>query len=226
MGGEFASGEASQPDDDRVELAAARAWEMDPAALPSFKQLPRHRRADHRQAATATDPPLDLGPMRMPEAVPTPHAPLRRRWRPLRAAALLLVGSAIGAAATLATSTNPIESKYLSESKYLTVLPPAAPAAPPPQIIYVDKWRIVSPEPQLLQRYQVFAPAIPIAPPPKIIIIERAGKTLPAAGAKPKAPETSPRLPEMRSQAPETRHQHGDVEKEIERWLSGSPADR
>jgi hypothetical protein len=165
-------------------------------------------------------------PLLMPEPEATPQTLPRRRRRPWRAAALLLLGSAIGAAAVLATSTNPSESQYSLETKYLTVLPPAAPAAPPPQIIYVDKWRIVSPDPQLLPHYDVFAPAMPIEPPPQIVIVERTAKTVAVPSAKPKKPDRTAPPQEMKPQAPEPRPQPEDVAKEIERWLSRSPTHR
>jgi hypothetical protein len=157
--------------------------------------------------------------MRLAAAMPLAH---RQRRRPWRAAALLLIGSALGAAAALALSDAPRENGYVVVTKDLAVLPPAAPAAPPPQIIYVDKWQIVAPEPRLLQPYEVLPPAMPVAPPPQIILVERAAPTSARRNTERKAPQTISTRPETRVQAPETHPQVPDVAKELERWLSGS----
>jgi hypothetical protein len=257
MAGEFASvaGDVDRLDESPTEHAGSRAWDIDDAAaLPSFKQLPQHRRADRGRAALAANLPVDPEPKRVPKPPPLrepvrapqpvgmpergrPAPPLlldhplpaiepmrarrRRRWRPLRAAALLLAGSVIGAAAALATHAPEISaprdeiSAPHSENTYLTVLPPFAPAPPPPQIVYVDKWQIVVPEPLLLQRYETLAPAMPIAPPPEIVIVERAGKAPAVPGARPRLRETS-------AAHPETKPEQRDMATEIERWLSRS----
>ena len=256
MAGEFASvaGDVERLDESRTEDALSRAWDIDDAAaLPSFKQLPQHRRADRGRAGAAGNPPVDPEPKRVPKPPPLrepvrapqpmgvpergrPAPPLlldhplpaiepmptrRRRWRPLRAAALLLAGSVIGAAAAVATHTPEISaprdeiSAPHSEHTYLTVLPPFAPAPPPPQIVYVDKWQIVVPEPLLLQHYETLAPAMPIAPPPEIVIVERADKA-------PTGPGARPPLRETKAAHPETKPQQQDMATEIERWLSRS----
>jgi hypothetical protein len=102
------------------------------------------------------------------------------------------------------------------------VLPPALPAAPPPQIVYVDKWQIVSPEPRLLQPYEVLPPAMPMAPPPQIVMIERAAAPVsPRHVAESKRPPALPVRAEARAHAPEPQPEQHDVAKELEQWLSG-----
>jgi hypothetical protein len=157
--------------------------------------------------------------MRLAAAMP----PMRRRQRrPWHAIALVLVGAALGAIAALALSDAPPEGDTVVATKYLTELPPAAPAAPPPQIIYVDRWHIVSPEPRQLQPYGVFAPALPMAPPPEIVMIERTTATVPARRlVAPKGPPPLPDRAAAKARLPQPQPAQRDVAKELERWLSG-----
>src|SRR5690242_3365338 len=151
---------------------------------------------------------MRVAAMRMME--PMPRTPRRRL--PWRAAALLLAGSVLGAAAALALSDTPPERGTVVVSKYLTVLPPAAPAAPPPQIVYVDKWQIVTPDPRVLQAYEVLAPAMPAAPPPQIVMIERAAAPVPPRRVvERKPPPALPARPETKSHAPEPLAEQHDV---------------
>ena len=88
MGREFAGGDMDDLgglDAAEIERALAHAPEMDAASLPSFKRLPPHRRADHRRAESAGDPPAEAEPMRPRQAArvptPTPRVP-RPAWMP------------------------------------------------------------------------------------------------------------------------------------------------
>jgi hypothetical protein len=158
--------------------------------------------------------------MQLGVAMPPPRRQHRRPWR---AAALLLLGAVLGAIGTLALSGTPPEGGTVVVSKYLAVLPPAAPAAPPPQIVYVDKWQIVAPEPRLLQPYEVLAPAMPAVPPPQIVMIERATAPVPPRRVvESKRPPTLPARSEQNARAPQPQPEQRDVAKELERWLSGT----
>lgn len=129
--------------------------EEDAASLPSFKPLAEHRRANstpkppaRAQRERITSPPLDLPLLLIPEPVAPPRVPCLH-WRILRALALLLIGSGIGAALVYAASESGHQPK--TEAKYYTVLPFAVPAVPPQEILYVDKWRIVAIDPSSLR---------------------------------------------------------------------------
>jgi len=154
--------------------------------------------------------------MRLAAAMPPAHRRQRRSWR---AIALPLLGAALGAVATLALSDAPPQSGTIVVTKYLTMLPLATPAAAPPQIIYVDRWRIVTPEPRLLQPYEVLPPAMPAAPPPQIVMIERASATV---SPRQVVERKRPLRAETTARAPEPRPEQHDVAKELEQWLSGA----
>lgn len=191
--------------------------------LPSRPRVPKPAWLEEpvRPPAPRRPPePLHLTEaMRLTASVPTAR---RRQRRPWRAVALLLLGAALGAGAALALSDAAPEGGPIVASKYLTVLPPAPPAAPPPQIVYIEKWQIVSPEPRLLQPYEVLPPAMPAAPPPQIVMIERAAATAPPRRvAESKRPPALPARAEARARAPEPQAEQQDVAKELEQWLAG-----
>lgn len=223
-------------------------WGEDAASLPSFKPLPERSRADSRHADRPIAkpperalPPLDLAPFRVPDPLP-PHRVLGLRWRILRGLALLLVGSGIGAALVYPASND----RGTTEAKYYTVFPPAMPAVPPPEILYVDKWRMVAIDPFSLaeaakseqpakveppqaatKAVEMFAPAMPIAPPPEIILVERGStRQRPVAGMHPPPPArlTPPpaRLSVPATAEPKKPEDAGDVLEQINRWFAGA----
>lgn len=237
---------------DIEDLTPTPPWgDEDAAAPPAFKPLPEHWRANSRQAdwprATpwqgaqpGTIPrPLDPAPVRLPE--PEPPRVRRRRGRLVRGVALLLAGAAIGAAALHVAGGDPqADDRPAVAPRYYTTLPPAVPAAPPPEILYVDKWRIVAIDPPSLagsapatpatpksglKPLGMFAPAMPIAPPPRIVLLERVSQPLP--GRKRAAPETKPAsLSAPTPSQPVAPGGQTDIVQEMKQWLSPSPHPR
>jgi hypothetical protein len=172
----------------------------------------------------------------IPEPVAPPRVPCLH-WRILRALALLLIGSGIGAALVYAASESGHQPK--TEAKYYTVLPFAVPAVPPQEILYVDKWRIVAIDPSSLaesvkaeqaakveppRAVEMLAPAMPIAPPPQIIIVERGSTKHPKIKHRVAEmhPPPLPRLGVPVVEEPKKSEDDGDVAEQIRRWLSGA----
>ncbi len=233
--------------------------EEDVAALPSFKPLPEHRRANARQAdcphvkparhAHIPLPRLDMRALPMPETAPPPRV-RRLPGRIMRGFALLLAGAGIGAASLYLTSDGngrpATDDRPMTETKFYTMLPPAVPAVAPPEILYVDKWRIVAIDPLSLadavkaeepamrappeaqpKAMGMFAPAVPLAPPPKVILLERFAKALPELKRPARETKqaslsaTKPTPSQPAAPAGQT-----DVLQEMKQWLSSSPRQR
>lgn len=215
----------------------------DPAPTNPRQQVrvPPPTRTRVPRPAWLPEPAQNSTPTRAPEPLQlteamrlaAPMVPAQRRRRlPWRAAVLLLIGAALGTGAALALSA-PQANTSVVVSQYLASLPPAVPAAPPPQIVYVDKWQIVSPEPRRLAPYATFAPAMPVEPPSQIIIVDRpAAPSPPRRGAK--ATHTVAPRPAAQAQVQasdphpaqsDTPPSQQDVAKELERWFAGT-ADR
>jgi hypothetical protein len=183
--------------------------------------------------------PIGTPPPRFPEppAETEVVAGPRLHWRIARGTALFIVGS-IAALTWNGTPPEPVHSVTPAVPAAFITLPPAEPAAPPPQIMHVDRWFIVmptpivapqpvasaSPPPTVAPAPKVFAPATPIQPPPQVILVDRATNRLPEL--KRPVPKTKPTVVSQPTPPRPTRPDDFEAKRttdmldEINRWLS------